>query len=100
MRIVITSCATVFLLVAAGCGPAGGGSTGSSPPPRSARAASSTSPTPAPPTDAAGQPVVRPGCVEPGEGHYRHVPGPTAIASVLILGSGPLGVVVGAQANG
>jgi pimeloyl-ACP methyl ester carboxylesterase len=66
----------------------------------SAQPTSSPSPSPPLPTDAAGQPIVRPACVEPGEGRYRHVPGPTAIASVLILGSGLRGVVVGAQANG
>lgn len=100
MRIVLTLCATMLLLSGAGCGPADGGSTGGSLPSRTAPPTSFPSPSPPPPTDAAGQPIVRPACTEPGEGRYRHVPGPTAIASVLILGSGPRGVVVGAQANG
>jgi pimeloyl-ACP methyl ester carboxylesterase len=52
------------------------------------------------PTDAAGEPIIRPYCAEPGEGRYLHAAGPTRLTPVLLLGEGPRGVVVGGQANG
>lgn len=53
------------------------------------------------PTDAAGEPIVRPSCAEPGETTYLHAKSAGArLTPVLLLGRGPRGVVVGAQANG
>jgi pimeloyl-ACP methyl ester carboxylesterase len=103
MRIVMTLCAIVLLLAGAGCAPTDGGSAAGPPQSTTATLAASpspVSPSPPAPTDAAGKPIVRPYCAEPGVGRYLHVPGPTVVASVLILGGGPRGVVVGAQANG
>jgi pimeloyl-ACP methyl ester carboxylesterase len=51
-------------------------------------------------TDAAGQPVTLPACVNPGEGRYLPAVGPSGPAPALLLGSGPQGIVLGAQANG
>lgn len=51
-------------------------------------------------TDAAGQPIIRPACAEPDEGRFRHAEGAGSPTPVLLLGTGPHGVVLGAQANG
>jgi dienelactone hydrolase len=51
-------------------------------------------------TDAVGRPIIRPRCTEPDEGRYLHAAGHTRVTPVLLLGTGPRGVVVGAQANG
>jgi pimeloyl-ACP methyl ester carboxylesterase len=59
-----------------------------------------TAPSSPAPIDAAGQPIVRPSCAEPGDGRYLHATGSTGLTPVLLLGTGPRGVVVGAQANG
>ena len=50
--------------------------------------------------DAAGMPVVRPACAASDAGRYLHASGSSGITPVLLLGNGPRGVVVGAQANG
>lgn len=97
MKIVMRLCATVLLL-AAGCAHTDGRAA-TAPSLSTATTQASLSPSPVP-TDAAGRPIVRPSCLEPGEGRYLHFAGPKVIASVLILGGGPRGVVVGAQANG
>jgi len=51
-------------------------------------------------TDATGQSAARPFCVGPEEGHYVQAAQPGGMTPVLVLGSGPRGVVLGAQANG
>src|SRR5258705_7708132 len=51
-------------------------------------------------TDAAGKPIIRPRCAAAAQGLYMHAAGPTTPIPVLLLGDGPRGVVVGAQANG
>lgn len=68
-------------------------------PPGQAPPAAST-PSAAVSTDAAGRPIVPPGCAAPGEGRYLHADGPSGVTPVLVLGQGTRGVVVGAQANG
>jgi dienelactone hydrolase len=78
----------VLLFGVAGC--AAGGSTPAAGP----SLATASTPTP---TDAAGLPVVRPACAAADAGRYLHADG---ITPVLLLGNGPRGVVVGAQANG
>jgi Phospholipase/Carboxylesterase len=52
------------------------------------------------PTDAAGMFVIRPACATADDGRYLHATGSSGITPVLLLGSGPRGVVVGAQADG
>jgi len=99
MKILMTLCAAVFLLAAAGCAHTDGRAT-ADPSPSATTTPAPLTPSPPAPTDAAGNPIVRPPCSAPAEGRYLHVPGPKVIASVLILGDGPRGVVVGAQANG
>ncbi|WP_345119872.1 hypothetical protein [Dactylosporangium darangshiense] len=87
----------VLLVLAAGCStPSGPGSDGR--PGRTSPAAAPSSPVP---TDAAGEPFVRPRCAEPVESTYLHAKGAgKRLTPVLLLGRGPRGVVVGAQANG
>jgi hypothetical protein len=83
--------AIMLLFGLAACGPAGSTTAGGP---------GQTPATSAPPTDAAGKPIVRPRCATSDGGSYLHATGPSSITPVLILGSGPRGVVVGAQANG
>lgn len=80
-----------LMLVSSGC-------VGSPAPPEAP--GGQASPTAALTTDAAGQPLVRPACVEPEEGRFLHLGGPADPTAVLLLGDGPRGVVIGAQANG
>ena len=87
--------ALVVLLVFAGAGC----SAASDPMPAKTSPAATTPSTPVP-TDAAGEPIVRPACAETGDGNYLHAAGPTRLTPVLLLGQGPRGVVVGGQANG
>ena len=89
MRMLLVAAMLLFGL--AGCGSAGS---------MTADGPAQTPATSAPPTDAAGNPIVRPRCATADGGSYVHASGPGSITPVLILGSGPRGVVVGAQANG
>jgi len=52
------------------------------------------------PTDAVGGVITRPDCAPPTEGRYLHAARSGSVTPVLLLGTGPRGVVVGAQANG
>jgi hypothetical protein len=88
---------TLLLLAAAGCFQKA--ETGPAERPGPTSPAAST-PSVAVSTDAAGKPIVRPWCTEPDEGRYLHAVGPSGVTPVLVLGQGPRGVVVGAQANG
>jgi hypothetical protein len=92
-----TAVLAVLLVLAAGCStPSGAESEGGL-----GRTSPATAPSSAVPTDAAGDPLVRPSCAEPGEGTFLHAKGAGArLTSVLLLGRGSRGVVVGAQANG
>ncbi len=89
--------ALAVLLLAAGCSnPSGAGSEGGH-----GRTSPAAAPSSAVPTDAAGDPLVRPRCAEPSEGTFLHAKGAgPRLTSVLLLGRGTRGVVVGAQANG
>lgn len=81
--------AAVAVVAAAACGSAAHGPGGS---------AGSAVPTSSGSSSAA---IERPSCVGPHEGVYLEQPaGPGINIPVLILGKGPRGVVVGAQANG
>jgi pimeloyl-ACP methyl ester carboxylesterase len=89
MRMLLAAAVLLFGLAA--CGSAGSTTTGGPGP---------VPATSAPPTDAAGKPIVRPRCAESDLDTYLHATGPTNITPVLMMGSGPRGVVVGGQANG
>src|SRR5262245_43532006 len=93
MRLLLS--ATVLLFGLAACG-SSGPTTAGGPSPTPSIAPATTPP----PTDTAGNPVVRPACATADQGRYLHATGASGITPVLLLGSGPRGVVVGAQANG
>jgi dienelactone hydrolase len=90
------SAVLVVLLVLA----VGGCSASSDPLPSGKTSLAATTPSTPVPTDAAGEPFIRPGCAEGSEGRYLHAAGATRLTPVLLLGQGPRGVVVGGQANG
>jgi pimeloyl-ACP methyl ester carboxylesterase len=81
----------LLLLCAAGCGSAT---------PAATPAATPSAPQSGP-TDAVGQPIIRPDCLPHKGGVYLHqLTQHHSTTPVYLLGSGPHGVVLGAQANG
>jgi pimeloyl-ACP methyl ester carboxylesterase len=93
-RYVAAAALITLVLADAGC------SAQSQPTPGNTSPATLSTPSAPVATDAAGDPIIRPRCAEPGDGEYQHAAGPTLLTPVLVLGQGPRGVVVGAQANG